>query len=138
MKFWKVGSRKLYAVRDRKGKKRARQEDSASDDENTNTKQVLQKMDRNIEKILEVTNKYHLPVGFYSVVMDAFMCKICQSITLPAIFARCCRTIIGCQTCVDHWYRGESGLDKKCPLCRGDRGYTCKISGLEDFLIISL
>ena len=45
----------------------------------------------------------------------------------PVIFALCCKTIVGCQRCVDDWYTSaerEAVLSKSCPACRGDRGYS--------------
>ena len=65
-------------------------------------------------------------------------CNICQHspITPPVIFARCCKSIIGCQSCVDTWYRGDSGISKKCPLCGTERALpeTMRLHGLDDFL----
>lgn len=134
LRFWKVGSRKLFAIRG--GKRRKRQlVDSDSDEEMS---QILQSIDTKVAKSLDVTNKFQFPIGFSSLLNDTFMCKICRTtITPPAIFGRCCRTIIGCQVCVDRWYRGDRGLEKKCPLCRGDRGFadTCQILGLDEFLV---
>ena len=54
----------------------------------------------------------------------------------PIIFARCCKSVIGCQSCVDTWYRGEERQQCTCPNCREARAYveTCKINGLDDFL----
>ena len=45
--------------------------------------------------------------------------------TPPVIFARCCKIILGCQSCVDSWYRGEDVQERKhsipgklCPLVK--------------------
>ena len=48
----------------------------------------------------------------------------------PIIFARCCKTILGCQVCVDTWYRGDEGQQRTCPNCRDTRAYvdTCKVN----------
>ncbi len=57
----------------------------------------------------------------------------------PVIFARCCKQILGCQSCVDKWYRqdGEDSATRNCPLCRCERAYaeTSIIKGLEEFLL---
>ena len=47
-----------------------------------------------------------------------------------------CKTILGCQQCVDTWYHGEQGLSRTCLKCRSDCAYveTCKLNGLDDFL----
>lgn len=96
------------------------------------------KISSGVSKILSVKVKLNLPIGLSAILQDAFKCCICHTSPLqpPPIFARCCRRIIGCQACVDRWYRGESGADQKCPLCRGDRGYadTSQIVGLDTFL----
>jgi pectin methylesterase-like acyl-CoA thioesterase len=54
----------------------------------------------------------------------------------PIIFARCCKSVLGCQSCVDTWYRGDEGQQRTFPNCREARAYvdTCKINGLDDFL----
>ena len=51
----------------------------------------------------------------------------------PIIFAKCCKSILGCQPCVDRWYRGKEGQRKYCPQCRSERAYveTCKMNGLD-------
>ena len=44
--------------------------------------------------------------------------------------------MIGCQECVDTWYRGEDAIEKKCPLCGTDRAFskTMRMHQLDDFL----
>jgi hypothetical protein len=124
----------------RKRKRRAVASDDSEEEYITSNRKVLTSLavlNQNVNKILEVSRRLNLPIGFLSLLSETFLCKICQSnIVPPAIFGRCCKTIIGCQRCVDRWYRGESGLEKKCPLCRGERGFadTCRMSGIDDFL----
>lgn len=38
---------------------------------------------------------------------------------------------------MDQWYKGDEGLNKRCPLCRGERGVTDTsiILGLDELLI---
>ena len=45
--------------------------------------------------------------------MDAFTCKICKDspIEPPIILYKCCKTIIGCESCINFWYSGEAGED---------------------------
>ena len=54
---------------------------------------------------------------------------------LPVIFARCCKSILGCEACVDTWFGGGQG-SKTCPLCRAERAYTetCRLNELDNFL----
>ena len=44
--------------------------------------------------------------------------------------------ILGCQLCVDTWYRGAEGKMKKCPICRNERAYpeTAMLKGFDEFL----
>lgn len=144
MKFWKVGSRRLYAVRGEPKRKRKRRslEDDSSDsgdgEDVSDLRREIAKVGASVSKILEVKGTTNWPVGLASLLQETFKCAICHSspIQPPAIFTRCCRQILGCQACVDRWYRGEPGTDRKCPLCRCDRGLadTSRIFGLDDFL----
>ena len=54
----------------------------------------------------------------------------------PVIFAQCCKSIIGCQICIDTWYRGDDGITQKCPLCGTGHALpeTMRQHGLDDFL----
>lgn len=157
-----MGSRKLYAVKDSnvKGKKRmsnAINISSSSSDEEfvapsvkirrtaeyvklSNISSELREVKDSIDKIFEVTSNMRVPIGLKSVLYDTFKCSICQSTPMvpPVIFAKCCKSILGCQSCVDTWYRGPEGQTRTCPRCRSDRAYvkTCRINGLDDFLTI--
>ena len=50
--------------------------------------------------------------------------------------SKCCKTIIGCESCVNVWYSGAEALTKACPACRAERGYseTVILRGLDTFL----
>ncbi len=80
----------------------------------------------------------HIPIAIRSILNDTFKCVICQESPMkpPVIFAKCCKSILGCQSCVDTWYQGEEMQTRTCPKCRGDRAYveTCKLNGLDEFL----
>ena len=93
---------------------------------------------QDIQWLYQIDKRMKIPTALYRKLSDAFKCNICQHapITPPVIFARCCKSIIGCQTCVDTWYRGDSGISKKCPLCGTDRALpeTMRLHGLDDFL----
>ena len=89
-------------------------------------------------EVFELTSVMQIPLGLRRLLYDTFRCSICRSTPMkaPITFARCCKTIIGCQVCVDTWYRGEEGQQRTRPNCREARAYvdTCKINGLDDFL----
>lgn len=133
----------MYAIKE-KGKGRKRQL-SDSEDESVQVKNPCIKnfndrfdyIDAKLSRILAVNAHIPLPIGLASCLLETFKCSICHNpITPPAIFGRCCKKIVGCQQCIDMWYRGEQGLSRTCPLCRGDRGFadTCQINGLDTFL----
>ena len=95
-------------------------------------------MKESVFKIFKLTNNMTIPLGLRRLFYDTFKCSICQSTPMipPVIFAKCCKSVLGCQQCMDTWYRGEQGQTRTCPKCRSDRGYveTCKLNGLDDFL----
>ena len=51
--------------------------------------------------------------------------------------SKCCKVIIGCETCINGWYTGSEALTKTCPSCRKERGYseTMQLRGLDGFLL---
>ena len=164
LKFWKVGSRKLYAVKEselKETKKRSSTSSgiiniSSSDSDSeiiplVKRKRVsmdsikLQRIQDDIREVKEelskmflLTSTMQVPIALRRLLYDTFRCSICRSTPMkpPIIFARCCKSVIGCQACVDTWYRGEEGQQRTCPNCREARAYvdTCKINGLDDFL----
>ena len=107
LKFWKVGSRKLYAVKeaDLRGRKRvstAANESTLSSDEGpilpfTKCRRTaeyvklahilseLKEVRSGLDKIFTLTSGMSIPVGF--------RCSICQAtpVVPPVIFAKCCK-----------------------------------------------
>ena len=90
---------------------------------------------------LSANTKTKLPTGLLKQLHETFKCHICSNTPMkpPIIFARCCKRILGCQSCVDKWYRreGEESTTLSCPLCLGERAYaeTSIIKGMDDFLL---
>ena len=122
LRFWKASARQFYAVVQHDlhvTRKRRGEQDCDSSAEGM--KAVLEKLDQ----ICSVTKNDKVPMGLKIACQEVFMCKICHLSVLkpPTIVARCCRNIIGCQACVDTWYR-EDMMEKSCPLCRSPRGYS--------------
>ena len=158
-----MGSRKLYAVKDSDLKDRKRMSSSvinvssSSSDEElitpfvkrkrtaeivklSNISSEIKEVKDSLNKLFTVTNNMSVPIGLRSVLYDTFKCLICQSTPMvpPIIFAKCCKSILGCQSCVDAWYLGAEGQTRTCPRCRSDRAYveTCRMTGLDDFLTV--
>lgn len=171
IKFWKTGSRKLFAVKEnevaqKRGKGKGRKipiilsdyENDDDDDDGAFTP-VAAKKKRNdcgsaelnsimedvksirhdVQSVLKLTPKSKVPLGLKQVLLDTFRCNICIATPMvpPIIYTRCCKRILGCQSCVDSWYSGEEGMTKRCPICRSERAYvdTTQLKGLDDFLV---
>ena len=160
LKFWKVGSRRVFAVPEYqikgkgkgkgKGKKR-RDDTSDSDDESrpppkkthiTQTRELLNEVKlvkSGLDAIMSVTKGMKLPPGLYKQLADTFKCHICHitPMRIPIIFTRCCKSILGCEECVDKWYASGQNSNT-CPLCRAERAYseTCRVNGFDGFLSI--
>lgn len=156
-KFWKVGSRKIFAVRQGDLKMKSSRKrglvvisDSDSDDDLQPLQrkpireappqlvEEVKEMRKDIQCLFQITNKMKISPGLYRHFKETFQCHICRCTPIepPVIFTRCCHRILGCQTCVDAWYGGEDGISRTCPMCRFERAYseTTTLRGLDDFL----
>ena len=100
--------------------------------------EMLGSLHQKVDQVLSLTPESKVPLGLKKLLIDSFTCKICKDSPMepPVIFAKCCRTIVGCETCVNFWYSGENATTKMCPHCRAERGYaeTMRQVGLDDFL----
>ena len=56
--------------------------------------------------------------------------------TPPIIISKCCKTVMGCEKCVNEWYSGPDALIKMCPSRRPQRGYneTMLLRGFDNFI----
>ncbi len=92
-----------------------------------------------MQDVLCLSSSSNIPLGLQRLIRDSFQCKICLAapITPPVMLSKCCKTIIGCESCVNQWYSGDDALTKMCPNCRVERGYseTMLLRGLDAFLI---
>ena len=151
--FRKVGSRKFFCVdlaelaepSTKKEKKRSHEVDEGSSEVEPVSKRScddnmlnkLQEIQAQIQSVLEVKGSTKLPIGLLISLKDTFKCNLCLStIKPPLITTRCCKSILGCDSCVTKLYSGIGGSSKACPLCRADRGFTetmC-LKGMDDFL----
>ena len=160
----RVGSRKIFAVKSSeviKGKGKGKGKgsgkdvssastmkqleytlDSDSDDntpkQNQNIMREISSLRHDIRQILKLTKGMKLPPGLYIQLKETFKYHICQAspITPPVIYTRCCKNLLGCESCVDKWYSGNEGRARNCPLCRYERGLpeTSRLNRLDDFL----
>ena len=92
----------------------------------------------NISEIMALTVNSNIPLGLRQIVRDTFKCRICHIVPIkpPVIVTKCCKTVLGCEACVNNWFSGTDALTKSCPVCRVDRGYneTMLLRGLDEFL----
>ena len=78
-------------------------------------------------------------MGLKRILRETLKCHICHTVPFnpPVIVTKCCKTILGCESCINSWYSGEDALTKTCPSCRAATSYneTMLLCGLDDFLI---
>lgn len=101
-------------------------------------KEDLSEVLATVRSVKEVDKYSSIPIALRHLIEDAFKCKICLKAPLIApIMSRCCKAIVGCETCVNQWYSGKDALTKTCPLCRAQRGYhkTMMLRGMDEFLV---
>jgi len=100
----------------------------------------LQLLSEKLNKVFQLTKNSKIPLGLKRMIGEAFSCKICHSVMSPPIIVGlCCKSVLGCEKCVNLWYataQREDVLTKACPACRGERGYsqTVRIHGLDELL----
>ena len=101
-------------------------------------KESILGMEKKLTEIMEVNEKMNIPTGLHRSLMDTFMCKVCRNFPMkpPLIYSKCCKSVIGCEGCVNKWYTGDEALTKVCPLCGSARGYneTAQILGFDEFV----
>ncbi len=95
IKFWKVGSRKIFAISTEVP--RAKKRRCSNADEDSLLTEKLNSLDSKVSKILKVAPYYKVPLGLLAQLHDTFKCNICKSSPLipPGIFARCCKQFLG-------------------------------------------
>ena len=139
-KLWRVGSRKVFAVKRSDLVSRKRHSDSSDEEGSTSNSSVtasVKAIQRRIDSLFEVDKSLAMPMAMRRHLLETFRCHICrESMKPPIIFTKCCKYILGCQSCVNTWYGGGEGLDKPCPRCRTERafGKTCQLKGMDEFL----
>ena len=90
-----------------------------------------------VSDILTLSRETKVPLGLHRLIRDTFKCKICLTVLMtPPIISKCCKTIVGCEKCVNEWYSGPDALTKTCPSCRAERGYneTMLLRGFDEFI----
>ena len=77
----------------------------------------------NTKAILVFSKLSKIPFGLLTLLSETFQCCICVSpMKPPVLLGWCCKSILGCEECLNSWYSGTDALTKTCPLCRAERG----------------
>ncbi len=91
-----------------------------------------------VDAIFTLTKDSKIPLGLQRVLMDTIKCTICMAVPIrpPIIITKCCKNMLGCETCTNKWFSGPDALIKPCPLCNCERGYneTMVLRGFDNFL----
>jgi hypothetical protein len=92
-----------------------------------------------VSQVTDLAKMSNIPIALTRVMKETFQCKVCLSVPIkpPVIISKCCKVLLGCETCINRWYSGPEALTKQCPACNHARGYneTQMLRGLDDFLI---
>ena len=98
-----------------------------------------------MKKLYKIDRFTQVSPALYEQLLQSFKCAIYQNlITPPVIFGRCCKSITGCQGCIDTWYRGEDGMAKSCPRCDTPRALpdtmrqACQPSNFKNLELINI
>ena len=72
----------------------------------SNVEDLLNEVDSvktSINDILHLNERSKVPVGLQRLMRDTFQCKIClcTPIKPPVIMSKCCKSILGCERCVN-------------------------------------
>lgn len=101
--------------------------------------QAIDDVKNALNDVLLFSRGLKVPFWLKRMFRQSFGCKICLTvpIRLPVIMSKCCKSVIGCERCVNGWYSGSEALTKNCPCCRAEQGYseTMLLRGLDEFLI---
>lgn len=93
---------------------------------------------KSLGEVFTLTKDSKIPLGLKRIMGETFQCKLCKEVPIkpPLIIGKCCKVILGCESCVNGYYTGLDALTKPCPHCRAPRGYneTMVFRGFDDFL----
>ena len=144
LQFWKCGSRKFFAVLKDEiddGNPRVKRRKLSVDTENVtltplsedvasiksdihNVIQEMQAARAEVKDIIKIKSANDIPIPLQKALTETLKRKICMAIAKPPVlFGKCCQQLLGCQTCIDKWFEGNS-FEKTCINCRQERAVT--------------
>ena len=131
--FWRVGSRKVFAVESQQVVSRKEPGPSISKKQKTSkydhegmcgneVKKEFQEIKEELKKYRELAIKHQFSSSFLSAIDEAFKCVICKRSPsmLPLIGCSSCSSLVGCEACVIDWFGND--VSKTCPRSRTPRG----------------
>ena len=73
-------------------------------------------------QITNLTQMSNVPIALIRTMQETFKCRICLSVPIkpPILVSKCCKVILGCESCINQWYSGPEALTKQC---KHERGY---------------
>ena len=90
-----------------------------------------------LDSLFTVQKTLKVPLALRKIFAEDFQCVCCEGVMKPPIiFSRCCKRLIGCEACIDTWFKGEGARSKQCPHCGTERAFTetSRVNGLDEFL----
>ncbi|KAL7400249.1 hypothetical protein ABVT39_009212 [Epinephelus coioides] len=132
--YWKQNARKILAVReqdfqelqDKKRRRTSRKDEDAAGIGDVTEKveelvlaaQSLPDVTAAIRELtsLATTQKVILTPSQLQAIKQGFCCVVCMKFIDEPVFTECCRSIIGCKTCVEQWQL----TSVHCAKCRGN------------------
>ena len=114
------------------------------DDDNLSVEDSLKEniisIKKQLDSMLALPKSSEVPPGLLKLIEDSLKCKICHNTPVkpPIMMAMCCKSVVGCETCVDQWYLDTNSKEelasKLCPLCKSERAFaqTVRLHGLDE------
>ncbi|XP_028656977.2 uncharacterized protein LOC114651192 isoform X1 [Erpetoichthys calabaricus] len=143
--YWKQNARKVLALPEQdfnslQGTKRRRLSNRKDDDsaglgevsdkieELVMASQSLPAVTAAIRELtdLAVTQRVILTAPKLQTIKEGFSCVVCMNIIEEPVLSRCCRSIIGCKTCVEQWLE----TSPHCAKCREANNGVIEVTGL--------
>ena len=99
----------------------------------------IENVKEQVAKIFKISSKRQIPMGLLNATEESFSCTICKiCLPNPPLIGCCsCSSIVGCQSCVNHWYgSGQVAITKACHSEARERGFanTFEVKSLSSFL----
>nr|XP_024661071.1 uncharacterized protein LOC112436095 [Maylandia zebra] len=141
--YWRQNARKILAVPEQdfnclQGTKRKKLS-SRKDDDSASLGEVSDKIEElvlasqslpavtaAIKELTDLAVAQKVTTPKLQTLKEGFSCVVCMNIIEDPVFSLCCRSIIGCKTCVEQWQE----TSQHCAKCRESNNGVLQITGL--------